>query len=564
MNKHIRSLIAVFLVSGLVLLGLSVKAEGFESVKDFQSNVTVNRDGTISVEEAIKYDFSDLQKHGVFRSISTKPVRDNQDGKAFKLTVDIQSITDENGVPYKYTKPAKRDYVYLKIGDPNRTITGQHTYIIKYVVSGALTYFSDHDELYWNSTGNEWEVPIEIAASRITLPIDIPEGGTKVNCYAGAKDSKSQDCSASITKNILTTVTNKPLGINEGLTSVVSFPKGFIAVLEPQKDNSGIIDTILSVVFSVLIISWLFVLPVKILVDSIKEKRFTKRNERIVAAWFEPPQYENHTVFSPAETGFIIDKTIDHKELTGTLIQLAQRGYLKIKSDEKKDFIFIKLKDYTTDTSLREFERKTLEAIFDGKDEVKVADLKVSTKFLANTQKFRKAVEEELVTNKMFERKPSSTETAMVALGMFALFTMNLFLAFVCLVFARKSAKRTLIGIEKYSEAKSLFNFLKSQDDQLDFQAQNQMFFEKLLPYATAFGVESIWAGRFKDLKMVKPDWYEGEDFSDVMVLSSMSHSLSSSVHSSMTPTSSSSGFSSGFSGGSSGGGGGGGGGGSW
>jgi len=562
MEKYTKYLIASFIVLSFFSLIYKVKASSAELITDFQSNVIVNKDGTITVEEVIKYNFGDLQKHGIFRDVSTR--KENQDGKVYKLKMSIQSVTDENGVPYKYTTPSKSGYFSLKIGDPNKTITEEHTYIIKYTVSGAITYFSDHDELYWNSTGNEWVVPIVSATSRITLPVSIPDGSTKVTCYEGSKGSTSQDCFSNISGNTLVTSTNKQLGINEGLTSVVSLPKGYVDVLEPQKDNSGIIDRIISAVISITAILWFLILPIKILVDSIKEKKFTKKNERIVSAWFEAPSYENKTVFSPAETGFIIDKTIDHKELTGTLIQLAQRGYLKIRDDGKRDFSFIKLKDYATDTNLRDFERKTLEGIFDGKEEVKVNDLKDSDKFISNSQKFKKDIEEELVNNKMFEKKPSVVELSMIGLGMFALFTMNLFLAFVCLVFGRKSAKRTLIGIEKYSEAKSLFNFLKSQDEKLDFQAQNQMFFEKLLPYATAFGLEKIWAERFKDLKMVKPDWYEGDDFSDVMALSYITHSLSSSVHSSMTPTSSSSGFSSGFSGGSSGGGRGGGGGGSW
>jgi len=131
-------------------------------------------------------------------------------------------------------------------------------------------------------------------------------------------------------------------------------------------------------------------------------------------------------------------------------------------------------------------------------------------------------------------------------------------------IFGRKSAKRTLLGVEKYSEAASLLNFLKSQDEQLNFQSKNKMFFEKLLPYAAGFGVEKVWAERFKDISVQKPDWYEGDNFSNILFIGALTSNISGSVKSSMSPTRSSSGFSSGFSSGSSGGGGGGGGGGSW
>jgi uncharacterized membrane protein len=565
MKKNIKYLIIFVLAFGLSLSNNIAKSAFAESVKNFQSNININKNGTVSVEEVILYDFGTLQKHGIYRDIDIR--KENQEGKAFKLDIKIQSVTDENGNPYNYTTPSKSRYKSIKVGDADKLITGEHTYVIKYLVSGGITYFSDHDEFYWNYTGVEWLVPIQSATAKIKFEDGMTGQFTDITCYVGTKGSTSQDCFKNIdlvTKSNVVVSTSRELGTSEGITFVASFPKGLVEVLEPKQDRSGLVDTIIGVFFTILAILWLFVLPIKILVDSLKEKTFTKKNERIVAAWFEPPQFEDKTVFTPAETGFIIDKAIDHKELTGTLIQLAQRGYLKIKHEEKKNFTFIKTKDYISDSTLRDFEKKILEGIFSGGDEVNVNDLKDSDKFMTNSQAFRKDVEEELVNKKMFEKKPSTTEMSMIGLGMFALFTMNLFLAFVCLVFGRKSSKRTLIGIEKYSEARSLFNFLKSQDDKLDFQAQNQMFFEKLLSYATAFGVEKVWAERFKDLKMIKPDWYEGNDFSDVMALSYMSHSLSTSVQTSMTPTSSSSGFSSGFSGGSSGGGGGGGGGGSW
>jgi uncharacterized membrane protein len=109
-----------------------------------------------------------------------------------------------------------------------------------------------------------------------------------------------------------------------------------------------------------------------------------------------------------------------------------------------------------------------------------------------------------------------------------------------------------------------LKNFLSSQEENLDFQAEKQVFFERLLPYATAFGVEKVWAQRFEGLGLTNPDWYEGQFSPTQMAI--MSSILSNSVSGSISAAApkSSSGFGSGFSGGSSGGGGGGGGGGSW
>ena len=151
-----------------------------------------------------------------------------------------------------------------------------------------------------------------------------------------------------------------------------------------------------------------------------------------------------------------------------------------------------------------------------------------------------------------------------------AFFTFNIPLGIVAVLFGTYMPRKTITGVDSAVAGRSLQNFLSSQERQLEFQAINQMMFEKLLPYAIAFGVERIWAERFKEIDMKPPDWYESEDissFNSVLFASHLSSSFSS-FQSAATPPSSvrsSSGFSSGFSsGGSSGGGGGGGGGGSW
>jgi uncharacterized membrane protein len=137
--------------------------------------------------------------------------------------------------------------------------------------------------------------------------------------------------------------------------------------------------------------------------------------------------------------------------------------------------------------------------------------------------------------------------------------TINIPLCITALL-SLKSAKLNDLGIEKLSESLSLKNFLVSQDAQFNFQAKEQMFFEKLLPYATAFGVEKLWVTKFGSFDIKNPDWYVG----DYIYLNTLSSSINRSIASSISSTNSSNGFSSGSSGGFSGGGGGGGGGGSW
>jgi len=41
---------------------------------------------------------------------------------------------------------------------------------ITYNVRNGIRYFEDHDEFYWNVTGNDWPVPIDHASALVNLP----------------------------------------------------------------------------------------------------------------------------------------------------------------------------------------------------------------------------------------------------------------------------------------------------------------------------------------------------------------------------------------------------------
>ncbi|NCO88670.1 DUF2207 domain-containing protein, partial [Candidatus Roizmanbacteria bacterium] len=286
--------------------------------------------------------------------------------------------------------------------------------------------------------------------------------------------------------------------------------------------------------------------------------------------------------------------------ILATVVDLARRGFIRIEEKKKGDFYLIKLKKFVTDNSLprnqkapsvnpemngelprsdhqnapsassglrglQEYEKKLLQGIFESEIEVRLKDQEL----YETVEDVKKTLYQSLITNGSFPDDPQRKRTFYNVIAGMALFTGNLFLVLMALIFGRVMFKKTRLGREQANVAKSLYNFISSQTRQLEFQANKQMFFEKLLPFAVAFGVEKVWAKRFSNLKLTPPDWYRGygnNTFTTAYFISSLNSSLNSfsSVSQPPTPTTSTSGFSSGFSGGSSGGGGGGGGGGSW
>lgn len=565
--------IIFFIISFLVLTSLRiVNAQEIsgEQIKNFDSRVIVNQDGTIDVTEKIEYDFSTLSKHGIFREIPYLKI--NQDNKKFILKFSDFSVADEAGKPYQFSKSEVNNNIRLKIGDANRLITGLHTYIISYKVSGALTYFSDHDELYWNVTGNDWTVPIVSSTSEVDIGAlpqsednNLEKNTIKGFCYTGNSGSDEQNCQVEINAGKISVKSQGVLGLNQGLTLAVTFPKGLVAILEP-KEYVDFWQTIWGKIVSALIalaaLFWYLILPIYIPIRWYLAGRDPKPiGTGEVTAWYDPPKDKTGRSLTPGETGTLVDERADIREVSATIIDLARRGYLKIVEKTKKEFSLVKVK--SADSQLISFEKEFLNNIFGDATEFSLK----SHKMYATAEGVKDRLYKQLAEDGSFPENPQSVRARYYVLAGIALFTGNIFLAFVAFIFAGVMPKKTLFGAGQLSIAKSLKKFLGTQERQLNFQAKEQYFFEKLLPYAVAFGVEKVWLNRFKDIKLAQPEWYEGKyntNFNSALFASSLASSLSKMSSSAMTPTRSSSGFSSGSSGGFSGGGGGGGGGGSW
>lgn len=538
-----------------------------EHIQEFKNDIRIEEDGEILVKETIIYDFIDQERHGIFRTIPY--IKENAEKKKFRMDIKVESVKDSEGNDYNYTTTKEDGEITLKIGDANKTITGVHTYIITYTVSGALTYFSDYDELYWNTTGNNWQIPIEVTSATVTLPEKEGSQFNNVICYTGVQGSSDSNCSVTIQGRSVGVITSTTLQSYEGLTIAAGFPKNVVSVLEPKEVISFFDTPFGKVVLGFLIIAgiiigvaWYVVYPLWLPFQWYIHGRDPSSRYGITQARFEGPKTKTGRYLSPAETGTLIDEYAGPHEISALLIDLAQRGFLKIVEKGKNDFELLKKKAYKDDHSLKNFERTLLAELFKSKQTIRLKDAKLYVTVVDVQEKLY----ESLVKEGFFPKYPQKIRNYYTGIIAASSITFNFLLLLMAAIFGRLMPKKTMEGVYAANEARSLKNFLTSQERQLEFQAKNQMMFEKLLPFAVAFGVEKIWAERFKDIQMKPPEWYSGTTHG-VFTSQSFTRSLNSSMSSfskAATPTSSSSGFSSGFSGGSSGGGGGGGGGGSW
>lgn len=543
------------------LFPASVRAE---EIREFHQDMTINADGTVSVTEKIGYDFRNLSRHGIYRTIPE--TKTNADGKKFILTLTDFSVTDEKGSAYHFSTSRTHGERTLKIGDADVTITGKKQYDILYSVGGALTYFSDHDELYWNVTGNGWEVPISAVKSQITLPARVNKDDLRLACFTGNAGSTAADCTVTFDPNSKTVQfqSTRSLDAYEGFTIVVGFPKGIVAVLEPKEYVpfwGSLWGKVIFVIIVIFVIFWYILLPLSLPYKWWKYGRDPKPAIGVASAWFEAPKTKSGRLLTPGETGTLVDERVDNADIVATIIDLARRGYLKILEPKKGD-IHLEKTIAPPKNNLTPFEQLLYKGIFSTTDSVNIKTGSL-IKPITDT---KEALYTAVVSEGFFLKNPQSTRTKYTMLGILGLVTGNFPLVLSSFIFGIHIPAKTSYGAQLAAVARSLKNFITSQDRQFKFQAEKQLLFEKMLPFAIAFGVEKLWIARFASMHLKNPDWYSGYSsgrFNAIAFVSTL-NSTTSSVARAATPTSSSSGFSSGFSGGSSGGGGGGGGGGSW
>jgi len=182
----------------LGLFGRPAPAEGQRSleIRQFNATLEVLENGDLRVVESIQVRFNGSW-NGIYRSI---PVEYRTPQRfSYRLFLDLDSVADESGQELKTEMSREGAYRKVKIWVPGaENVT--RTISLRYTVPNALKFFEEHDELYWNVTGTEWDVPIQAASALVELPEGVT--GPRATAFTGAYGSSAQDAqsSASVTQ----------------------------------------------------------------------------------------------------------------------------------------------------------------------------------------------------------------------------------------------------------------------------------------------------------------------------------------------------------------------------
>lgn len=562
----------------VVLLIASAAPARTLTIQSFKSEVTITPDGTIDVIETVQIHFAGSW-NGFYRTI---PIDyKTAQGLNYSLFITPVSATDENGNNLKYETSTENGYLKFKIYVPD-ALDATHTVVLHYRVSDALRFFDDHDELYWNVTGNDWDVPVGDASARITLPVGTT--GLHALAFTGSYGSSSQDAKVDIQGSVVNVEMLRTLEFHEGLTVVVGWDKGFVRPPTRSELFERFVQS-----------NWPIVVPFLVLFVMFWMWYTQGRDPRrkSIAVQYEPPDG-----MTPGEMGTLVDSAAAMRDITATMVDLAVRGYLVIEEKQTdhmmhlishKEYTFHLKKNQSEWGTLKQHEQDLLSALFSGgaRDSVSLSDLQ--NHFYKDLPGIRDSIFDELLERGYYLHRPDYVRAGWIGGGV--VFGFLFFLTGMWVSFAMRQAPAPLIvsaivsgviiwifgwhmpghtakGMTALEGTLGFEDFLQHVEvDRITRIEKTPALFEKYLPYAMALGVEKKWVGAFGDICKQPPSWYQGGAYGNAFVplyfiasLNAMSAQTASVMASAPRSVSGGSGFGGGgFSGGGFGGGGGGG-----
>lgn len=577
MNKIFRLILLV--LGSVFFLPMQIQARDVSQItdwyiKDFRSEITVNDDSSLSITEYITADCGNLpDKHGIFRILPTFYQKTTPD--KIKTPIKLLSITNFDNKPYQYSTAKKLDSITWKIGDPDVTVTGENYYKISYKVENTIRFDAQNfDELYWNLSGNFWQIPIDNFKATITFPPEITKDDTETILYTGYSGLGDAGLAQSswTSDNIISVTSLKTIPAGQGVTISVTFPKHIIDPYVPsiwERYNIYLVVIIPLIILFVCLYLW---------------RRFGADPKLNKA---EMVQYEPPLDLSPMELGTLFSNGyFQNKFISAAIVNLAVKKIIMIEEIPKKgifgskDFKLTRFDSKGAGLS-SEAEKVLVAKVFAGKTEIMLSDLK--DKFYEDIPVIKEKVNANLVEKNLFAKEGFVWQAILAVLAIvlaglgILLVTMTILYpgvglmiaGLITLFFSFLMRRRTREGAEAFWQVQGFKLFMTKAEKYRQQFHEKEGIFEKLLPYAMVFGITSIWINNMKKIYGEKyfntyhPYWYAGYALASFNA-DSFTNSIDS-LSNTMTSTMASSPSSSGSGGGGfSGGGGGGGGGGGW
>jgi hypothetical protein len=223
----------------LLLIGWPAPVRAAEAITRWHSAVTVGADGTLRVRETIRVRAEGQQiVHGIERDF---PVRFTDWRGVRRMTSFNVEAATLDGQAAQYELLPVADGVRLRLGSATTLLAnGEHEFVLDYTSAHQLYKVDGQAVLYWNVTGNAWELPIDSASATVRLPRALRADEARLEAFTGLAGSTAQNAAAELRDGLAQYATTQPLPAGWGLTLVLHFPLELAAVDDREFDQPNV------------------------------------------------------------------------------------------------------------------------------------------------------------------------------------------------------------------------------------------------------------------------------------------------------------------------------------
>ena len=546
----------------------AAQAASGDAFTRFDVDAVADASGVLSVTMTVDLTFGSTG-HGPYIWFLTRQKYDSSHDRLY--TYDNFRVSSPTGAPAQFDAITERNDIQLKIGDPNRVVSGTQTYVVTYTLQGVVNpdaTGSGMDEIYWNLISTDWDLPI----SNVTVTIQGPAAVNKTACYTGTSStiSSTTPCTSSTSSGPTAAYTQTSLSPGEGVTVVGGWPVGTFPGAEINLVASG--DNPFAVTSGggfwaggAAVVTGLAGWFVARLRKKGRDEQFanvtpgmvpvrgdkveTKREEiRDAPVEFAPPKG-----IPPRLVGACAREGTANEDITATIIDLAVRGYIHMDQGEGDTFGFRRTN--ADPATLNPVEREIYDGLFAAGPTIASTAMS-SVGFYDTYAGFQSLLKREFDAQKWYKSNPKSVVTAYriggiaIAVGGSALALVLggalaasglpglgwLAIPFLVLgigmaAVAKRMPVRTPVGSAVAIQSLGFKKYLETAEaDQIKWE-EGQDIFSQYLPYAISFGCADRWSNLIQELvakgaPVPQPVWYTGYYGYQYPVWMAITHSI--------------------------------------
>lgn len=273
-----------------------------------------------------------------------------REGNRQKIDFSLMSVS-VNGQEIDYKTIERSGYIFIEPEDNTDLAPGTYSYVFNYLIDNQVFQYDDFDELYWDMTGNLWNLVISRVGAAVIMPPNTkPLGQSAISGYPGMWTDQTILISKEA-DNVLGFVSQTPLFIGQGMKLIVSIPKGAISNTSMTKKFLLFINEYGDIVFSSLGF-------IAIALSYFLSWRYIRKNK-------------NYKVLGLQKDGpilrYLAKSLIDKKSFGAFLLDLYRKNIIDI---EENDGNILLVKKTDNLKSLSRYERKAINNLFTGNEAV--------------------------------------------------------------------------------------------------------------------------------------------------------------------------------------------------